>query len=61
MKTSETDWLSTLSPRYVIISYLTHGDGVGGRGGEGGKLDAGCAGSVNHIKKLIFPVLSSVL
>ena len=37
------DWsadnLSTLSPQCVMVTCLTHGNGIGGRGGEGGNLD----------------------
>ena len=38
--TRSLDRLLTLSPRYVMVSCLTHRDGNGGRGGEGGELDA---------------------
>ena len=27
-----------------MVTYLTHGDGVGGRGGEGGELNVGVGG-----------------
>ena len=40
----------TLSPQYLMVTCLTHGDSVGGRGGEGVKFDAG--GGVSEAKYL---------
>ena len=48
--TRSVDRPLTLSPRNVMVTCLTHGDGVGGRRG-GGEFDAGDGGGGRGVGK----------